>query len=185
MQLLPSNIDPHLQIANLLYFSVNDYDRSVAQLRKCLHSDPDSKPCSKLFRRIKNLEKSVAKVRTLVEKRQYTSATRLLVGHAGETGLIDEVKEEVADIKKAGYYTSACPEDLLLWLLETTCEAYTEVPPPPSSRLSLSLPKTNLPPLDQKQQKSYCLLHRRPIPQSQLPPSPPLQSHHSTRGGPL
>lgn len=140
MQLLPGNIDPHLQIANLLYFSVNDYDRSVTQLRKCLHSDPDSKPCSKLFRRIKNLEKSIAKVRTLVEKRQYTSATRLLVGHAGETGLIDEVKEEVADIKKAGYYTSACPEDLLLWLLESACEAYTEVPPPlffiyPVSRL--------------------------------------------------
>ncbi|PWW72112.1 TPR-like protein, partial [Tuber magnatum] len=127
VQLLPGDIDPHLQIANLLYFSVNDYDRSVAQLRKCLHSDPDSKPCSKLFRRIKNLEKSVANVRTLVEKRQYTSATRLLVGHAGETGLINEVREEVANIKKAGYYTSACPKDLLLWLLETACEVYTEV----------------------------------------------------------
>ncbi|CAZ83684.1 unnamed protein product [Tuber melanosporum] len=151
VQLLPGNIDPHLQIANLLYFSVNDYDRAVAQLRKCLHSDPDSKPCSKRFRRIKDLEKSVAKVRTLVEKRQYTSATRLLVGHSGETGLIDEVKEEVADIRKAGYYTSACPEDLLLWLLETTCEVYTETKnnkkATPHCAAALSLNPNSLPAL--------------------------------------
>lgn len=124
---MPGNIDPHLQIANLLYFSVNDYERSVAQLRKCLHSDPDSKPCSKAFRRIKNLEKSVAKAKALKEKRQFNSAAKLLVGVGEEPGVIDEVKEEMVEIKKLGYYSSLCPEELLLELQETACEAYTEV----------------------------------------------------------
>jgi DnaJ family protein C protein 3 len=124
---VPGNIDPHLQIANLLYFSVNNFERSVAQLRKCLHSDPDSKPCSKAFRRIKNLGKSVAEARALKERRQFNSAAKLLVGVGGEAGIIDKVKEDMVEIKKLGYYPPPCPEELLLELQEMACEAYTEV----------------------------------------------------------
>jgi DnaJ family protein C protein 3 len=129
--LAPGNIEPHLQIANLLYYSINDYERSVAQLRKCLHSDPDSKPCSKAFRRIKNLQKSIAKAKALQEKRQFNSAAKILVGVGEDTGVIEDVKEDMAEIKNSDYYPPPCPQELLLGLYEMACDSYTEVFPGP------------------------------------------------------
>lgn len=126
-QLNPSSLDAHIQIAALLYFATNDYERAVAQLRKCLHSDPDSKPCSKSFRRIKSLNKSIATVNTFRGKRQFNSAAKLLVGVGDEEGIIDEVKEEIQAYKEAGFINDVCPQDLLASLLEITCEAYTEM----------------------------------------------------------
>lgn len=126
-QLNPSSLDAHIQIAALLYFTTNDYERAVAQLRKCLHSDPDSKPCSKSFRRIKSLNKSITTVNTLRQKRQFNSASKLLVGTSGEEGIIDEIKAEVQTYKAAGFINDMCSQDLLAHILEITCEAYTEM----------------------------------------------------------
>lgn len=126
-QLNPGDITPHLQISSMLFFSVNDYDRSVAQLRKCLHSDPDSKPCSKAFRRIKNLQKQIVQINTMREKRQFNSAVKLLVGVGEDVGIIDEIKEEVKELKEKGYINDQCPEELLTQLVEITCDSYTEM----------------------------------------------------------
>ena len=128
-QLSPASTDPHIQIANLLYFSLNDYERSTAQLRKCLHSDPDSKPCSKLFRRIKTYEKAIGKARGLRQKRQFTGANKVLLGNGDQDdlGVIEEVKAEVADLKKNHVVNSKCPQTLLADLNEMVCDGYSEV----------------------------------------------------------
>lgn len=126
-QINPGDIEPHLQISSLLYFSVNDYDRSVAQLRKCLHSDPDSKPCSKAFRRIKTLNKSLTSINALRTKRQHNSAAKLLVGTPDDEGLIAEVNEELAELKQKGYINDKCPSELLAMLYDITCDSYTEM----------------------------------------------------------
>ncbi|KAF8541895.1 hypothetical protein BDD12DRAFT_827204 [Trichophaea hybrida] len=133
-QLNPLSIEPHLQIANLLYFSLNDYDRSTAQLRKCLHSDPDSKPCSKLFRRIKTYEKSIVKARDLREKRQWNSANKILMGVGEDTGVIDDVKAEVADLKKDDVINDLCPQSLMADLQEMVCDSFTEMGKPEKAR---------------------------------------------------
>lgn len=129
-QLNPSSIDPHLQIANLLYFSLADYDRSTAQLRKCLHSDPDSKPCSKLFRRIKTYEKQVAKARGLREKRQWNSANKILLGKGdadADAGVIADVKAEIDDLRGSDTLNEHCPQTLLAGLEEMVCDSFIEV----------------------------------------------------------
>jgi DnaJ family protein C protein 3 len=126
-QLTPSDTTPHIQIANLLFFSMNDFDRSTAQLRKCLHSDPDSKPCSKLLRRIKNYDKSVKKAKELREKRQFNSANKVLLSLGEDTGVIDDVKEEIAELEKDGIINARCPLTLLADLEEMACDSFTEV----------------------------------------------------------
>lgn len=134
-QLSPASTDPHIQIANLLYFSLNDYERSTAQLRKCLHSDPDSKPCSKLFRRIKTYEKTLGKARGLRQKRQFASANKILLGSGVEDdqGVIEEVKEEIADLKKDHVINDKSPQSLLADLNEMVCDDFTEVLSPKQS----------------------------------------------------
>lgn len=127
VQLNPSSIEPHLEIANLLYFSLNDFDRATAQIRKCLHSDPDSKPCSKLFRRIKNHDKALKKVQQLREKRQFLSATKILVGSGEEPGEIVDVKEEIAELQQQGILNEHCPQELMAVLQDWTCECYFEL----------------------------------------------------------
>ncbi|KAH0609541.1 uncharacterized protein H6S33_013027 [Morchella sextelata] len=126
-QLNPGDTKPHLQISSLLYFTVNDFDRSVAQLRKCLHSDPDSKPCSKAFRRIKSLNKSLASIEALRAKRQHNSAVKLLVGTPDDIGLIAEIKEELAELKEKAYINDKCPNELLAKLYDIACDSYTEM----------------------------------------------------------
>ncbi|KAA8893962.1 hypothetical protein FN846DRAFT_976560 [Sphaerosporella brunnea] len=133
-QLSPFDTTPHVQIANLLYFSMNDFDRSAANLRKCLHSDPDSKLCSKLLRRIKNYEKSVKKAKELREKRQFNSANKVLLTFGEDAGVIDEVKEEIDQLKREGVINAKCPLTLLAQLEEMACDDFTEMGKPEKAR---------------------------------------------------
>lgn len=125
-QISPAALDPHLKIANLLYYSLNDYDRSVAQLRKCLHFDPESKPCKKAFRRIKQLNKDVMKAKTSKERKQFITAARILVGAVEHVGVITEVEEEVKSLHTEGLYNDNCPKKLMAELKEMVCESYTD-----------------------------------------------------------
>lgn len=125
-QISPAALDPHLKIANLLYYSLNDYDRSVAQLRKCLHFDPESKPCKKAFKRIKQLNKDVTKAKTSKEKKQFITAARILVGTSEDVGVIAEINEEVKSLTAEGLYNDNCPRNLMAELKEIVCESYAE-----------------------------------------------------------
>ena len=127
LQISPSAIEPHMQISTMMFYSTADTEKGIEQMRKCLRSDPDSKSCSKLFRREKQLDKIVKQASGLKEKRQFNSAVKLLVGTAEDPGLMQDVKEDVKEFKEAGYIHKNSPDELYSRLVEMTCECYTEV----------------------------------------------------------
>lgn len=127
LQIAPESVDPHLQISSMMFYSVGDMDKGLTQIRKCLHSDPENKACSKLYRREKQIEKTMKQVTTLKQKRQLNSAVKLLVPTGEDPGLLQEVQEEIEAGKAAGHIHQNAPDDLNGSLLELTCELYTEV----------------------------------------------------------
>ncbi|KAI9787656.1 MAG: hypothetical protein M1839_000187 [Geoglossum umbratile] len=127
LQISPGSIEPHLQISATMFYSMADPEKALAQVRRCLHSDPDSKPCSKLFRREKILDKVFTKIKQFVEKRQFNSAAKLLVGVGDDVGLIQDVRDDIKEFKELGYIHKNSPEGLLQTLIEMTCEAYGEM----------------------------------------------------------
>ena len=127
LQMSPSLIQPHLQISNMLFYSIGDTEKGVEQMRKCLRSDPDSKSCSKLFRREKQLDKILKQVRLHAEKRQFNSAVKLLVTTGDDQGLVKDVQEDVKEAKEAGLIHANSPNDLYNTLVELACEFYTEM----------------------------------------------------------
>ena len=127
IQISPSSIEPHLQISSLLFFSVNDREKGLEQLKRCLRSDPDSKACSKLLRREKQLHKALAKLDKAVEKRQFNSAVKLLIPQGDDPGLIKEVQEEAAKAIEQNHMHKNSPNGLYNGLVERACELYLEV----------------------------------------------------------
>lgn len=144
LNISPGLIEPHLQISSMLFYALGDTDRGIAQLRKCLHSDPESKACSKLFRKEKKLDKVLKEVQTLKEKRQFNSATKLLVPGGESIGLIQEVKEDVEKAREGSHIHKNSPNELYSSLIELTCESYTEVGRNPHPTTNLC-PATDLP----------------------------------------
>ncbi|KAI9772029.1 MAG: hypothetical protein M1840_001317 [Geoglossum simile] len=127
LQISPGSIEPHLQISATMFYSMADPEKALAQVRRCLHSDPDSKSCSKLFRREKALDKVLTKVRQLIEKRQFNSAAKLLVGVGDDVGLIQDVRDDIKEFKESGYIHKNSPEGFLHILVEMACESYSEI----------------------------------------------------------
>ncbi|KAL8936851.1 MAG: hypothetical protein Q9211_003984, partial [Gyalolechia sp. 1 TL-2023] len=126
LQIAPESVEPHLQISSMMFYSVGDMDKGLTQIRKCLHSDPENKACSKLYRRERQIEKTMKQVTNLKEKRQYNSAVKLLVPTGKDAGLLQDVKEEMEAGKAAGHIHKNSPDELYGRLLELTCELYTE-----------------------------------------------------------
>lgn len=127
LQISPSLIQPHLQTSSMLFYSIGDTDKAIEQMRKCLRSDPDSKACSKLFRREKQLDKTLKQVRSLAEKRQFNSAVKLLVTTGDDQGLIKDIQEDMAEAKTAGLIHANAPNDLHAILTEMACNYYSEM----------------------------------------------------------
>ena len=157
IQISPSSIEPHMQISSMLFYSMGDTEKGIEQMRKCLRSDPDSKACSKLFKREKQIDKALKQVSTLQEKRQYSSAVRLLVGSAEDQGLIKDVKEEIEAGREAGHIHKNSPNQLYGSLVERACEFYAEVCVSPFRHSIQTL--TNIS-KDKQQKESRALLHR-------------------------
>ena len=127
LQISPSAIEPHMKISTMMFYSMADTEKGIEQMRKCLRSDPDSKTCSKLFRREKQLDKILKQVSGLKEKRQFNSAVKLLVGTVEDPGLMQDVKEDVQGFKEDGYIHKNSADELYGRLVEMSCECYTEV----------------------------------------------------------
>jgi DnaJ family protein C protein 3 len=82
----------------------------------------------KLRRREKNLEKDLKKVRSHFEKRQFATASKLLIDRGEEEpGLLKEVKQDFQDYVEQGYIYKNSPQGLYQDLVEKTCEAYVEM----------------------------------------------------------
>jgi DnaJ family protein C protein 3 len=127
LQISPGLVEPHLQISSMLFYALADMDRGIAQIRKCLHSDPDSRVCSRLFRREKQILKRLDNLKTFMEQRHFNKAATLLVGNKEDKGLIDDVITDVKEARAAAYIQPNAPDNLYAYLVEKTCETYREV----------------------------------------------------------
>lgn len=127
LQMRPGDTTPHLKISATTFYSLGDMDQGLAAIRKCLISDPDSKSCKKLMRQEKSVEKVLGRVNKALEKKQPMSGVKLLVPSGEDKGLINEVKEEISELKKDGIIPQNSPSVLLTKLVETACQAYYEV----------------------------------------------------------
>lgn len=127
LQMQPGLTEPHMQISSILFYALRDTERAIKQVKQCLHADPDSKVCKKLHKREKQLEKQLAKVNKFFEKRQYASGVKLLVASGEDTGLIQDVKDDVKALREAGTIPAKAPNDLEARVVEMACEAYYEV----------------------------------------------------------
>ena len=127
LQLSAGSIDPYLRISATLFYSLGDTDKGLAEIKKCLHSDPDSKPCSKMYRSERADNKQWERLVEMQEKRQFSNAVKTLVGDGEETGLIDDVKAAVKLYKEDGTIPVKAPDDFYSKLVEMACELYSEV----------------------------------------------------------
>jgi len=127
LQIRKGDTTPHLQISGNLFYSAGDLDKGIAQLSKCLQSDPDSKLCSRLRKQEKRFEKSVKKMEQLEAKRQLNSAAKVLVGEGEEAGLLVEVKKQFEQLQADGTIHKNAPMGLYNGLVEKACELYVEL----------------------------------------------------------
>ncbi|KAL9063019.1 MAG: hypothetical protein Q9157_008476, partial [Trypethelium eluteriae] len=127
VQMSADPTDAHLQISAMTFYSLGETQKGITAIAKCLQNDPDSRSCSKLRRREKNLEKQLQKVRQLFEKRQFNSGAKLLVPTGEEPGLLQEVQDDVKEYKEQGIIHKNAPSGLYVELVEKTCEAYVEM----------------------------------------------------------
>lgn len=127
LQISPALVEPHLQMSSMLFYALGDSDRGLAQIRRCLHADPDSKPCNRLYRREKQLSKALGKLHGALEARKWSNAVKLLVSSGDDSGLIEDVKTDVLEAREAGHIHPAASNNLYVFLVEKTCEAYREV----------------------------------------------------------
>ena len=126
-QLSSGSIEPYLQISALLFYSLGDTEKGLSQIRKCLQSDPDSKPCREMMKREKALQKRLKNLQATMEKRQFNAAVNLLTSKSKENGLLQDVLDDIQNYKDKGYINAHLPKILHETLLDKTCEAYIEV----------------------------------------------------------
>ena len=129
LQMQSGLTEPHMQISGITFYALADLEHGMDQLRKCLHSDPDSKSCKKLYRREKSLDKQLTQAKKFFEKKQYASALKLLLPSGEEVGLVQDIKDDVKDLKEAGTIPQQSPSNLVAKLVEMVCEAYLEASP--------------------------------------------------------
>ncbi|KAI1105406.1 DnaJ domain-containing protein [Jackrogersella minutella] len=126
LQMKAGDTTPHLQISATTFYALGDIEQGMGQIKKCMHSDPESKACKKLLRQEKNVDKTLAKVNKAMERNQPMNGVKLLVPSGDEPGLIDEVEAQIKELKKNGIIPERAPNVLLARLVETACQAYYE-----------------------------------------------------------
>ena len=127
VQMSSDPTDTHLQISAMTFYSLGETQKGITAITKCLHNDPDSKSCSKLRRREKNLEKQLQKMRDLYEKRQYNSGVKLLVPTGEDPGLLREIQDDIKEYQEQDIIHKHAPNGLYTDLVEKICEGYIEM----------------------------------------------------------
>jgi DnaJ family protein C protein 3 len=155
LQMQPGMTEPHMQISGITFYALADLEHGIDQLRKCLHSDPDSKSCKKLYRREKTLDKELAQAKKFIEKNQYASAIKMLLPSGEDLGLVQEIKDDVKELREAGTIPKQSPNDLVTRVVEMVCEGYHEV-----CGLSTIQIRSHLTLLDEKLPKGCPVLRR-------------------------
>jgi len=127
LQISSGSTEPHMQISAMSFYSLGELEKGLAQVRKCLQSDPDSKSCRQLMRHEKALDKNLRNLFNAMERGQFSTAAKLLIGASDEPGLLEEVKQDTKRYKDEGYIHVNSPDGLYARLTEMACETYVEV----------------------------------------------------------
>jgi len=127
LQMKPGDTSPHVKISAIMFYALGDTQEGMAAIRKCLHSDPESKLCKKLLKQEKAIDKALQRITKALEKNQPTTAVRQLVPTSDDDGLIKEVKDQVKLLREDGTIPSAVNDVLVARLVGMACQAYYEV----------------------------------------------------------
>jgi DnaJ family protein C protein 3 len=126
LQMKPGDTSPHVKISAIQFYALGELQDGMASIRKCLHSDPDSKQCKRLLKEEKQVDKVIQKVTKALEKSQHMTAVRQLVPSGDGEGLIREVKDQVHLLREEGTIPRAAGNTLVARLVEMACQAYYE-----------------------------------------------------------
>ncbi|OLN87660.1 DnaJ subfamily C member 3 [Colletotrichum chlorophyti] len=127
LQMRPGDTSPHIKIAAITFYGLADLKNGMSQTRKCLHSDPDSKPCKRLLKQQKAIEKTLARVTKAFDKNQPMTGVKLLIDSADETGLISDIKTQVDELRADGTIPATAPSALYIQVVEMACQGYYEM----------------------------------------------------------
>jgi DnaJ homolog subfamily C member 3 len=148
LQISPSSLEPYLQMSALQFYSLGQTEAALTSVKRCLQSDPESKPCKALFREEKTILKSLQNIDTLLSKSKYTAAAKELVDSPDAIGLLTTLKANMASHISANRIHPSSPSALYTTYLEKTCEAYMSMNSPkratPYCTETLTLSPTSL-----------------------------------------
>lgn len=137
LHLRPGDVTPYVQIAAMSFYSLGDLESGMSHTRKCLHSDPDSKPCKVLLRQQKQVDKALGKVQKSLEGTRPAAAVKILVDSSDEAGLTTDIEAQVEELRQQGHIPAKGDIELLTRVVELTCQAYYEVSFDPLIRTGL------------------------------------------------
>lgn len=127
LNMRPGDTSPHVLISATSFYGLGDTETGMSQIRKCLHSDPESKVCKKLLKQEKSVSKTLSKIEGQLERGQTTTAGRGLAGHGEDAGLISDIKEQIAELREAGNIPKTAKAALYEKVVEMACQAFSEV----------------------------------------------------------
>ncbi|KAI8084978.1 uncharacterized protein BX664DRAFT_338246 [Halteromyces radiatus] len=123
----PSDPALLIELANINFYLLNEPEGALANLKQCLHYDPEQKQCKTVFRQLKKLNKTIKSIQDNMEKKKYSTASNQLIGTASRQGIMNEVKDHVKQMETQ-YLSSLStevdnniPQRLLLQCYETAC----------------------------------------------------------------
>ncbi|KAG4306001.1 hypothetical protein PORY_000911 [Pneumocystis oryctolagi] len=123
----PSSTDIYITLSQLLYYSKYEPEQAIAQVKRCLHFDPEQKKCKQIFRSIKKLEKDISGIKKLRDGGKWAGLVMILVNSSGENGVLNFVEEKIKELEKEKLIKSNSPRVLLSELREMACKAYFEM----------------------------------------------------------
>ncbi|KAH7325129.1 heat shock protein, Hsp40, DnaJ [Stachybotrys elegans] len=126
LNMKPGDTTPHVVISATTFYALGDLDNGIAQIRKCLHSDPDSKVCKKLHKRQRLIQKVMTKAEGQLTKGQTTTAGRTLVGTEDDPGVVSMIRDEVKELREAGTIPPEASTKLYNIAVDMVCQAYVE-----------------------------------------------------------
>lgn len=126
-----SHLALRLSLLQALYLSPSTpISKALAPIRACLHSDPDSKPCRAWFRRLKALDKDLAKATNFIEASSWRSVVNVVDPPTRpDEGLLPLLRSAISDASSSGVLPSSpiltdASSRLLTHLLSSLCRAH-------------------------------------------------------------
>ncbi|KAG1313421.1 hypothetical protein G6F64_002274 [Rhizopus arrhizus] len=118
----PSDQTLIMQLAKLNFYSLYEPDRALAQVKQCLHYDPEQKQCKFLFRQMKRIQKDLQKAMDFRKQRRFTTAFNTLIGSSTKKGLVSELDEPFDALETEMKVKGRLPKKLHLICFELACQ---------------------------------------------------------------